>query len=172
MYDGAVEAVLVELWALFDYPRAAAGACCCGSSAAAEEERAGGVQREVAGKLVRMSARTGRPAAGGRKASAAAGRSEAAGGLSRLLLEQIPAGKWPTSGTGAGVGNVQLISSRHCGQSTAGDYLSTLSGVDIATQWWAWHSRPHAAVAAAAWMPSGWLPFRMWRRIRTTTAGC
>ncbi|PZP56964.1 MAG: hypothetical protein DI604_35145 [Delftia acidovorans] len=135
VYDGAVQAALVELWALFDYP--------CGQRLAPllreqvpRLRRKGqwGCSEEVAGKLVRMSARTAdRLLAGEKHRLRLAGAKR--GGLSRLLLEQIPvkvADQWDRRQ----VGNVQLDFVSHCGQSTAGDYLSTLSGVDIATQWW------------------------------------
>lgn len=53
----------------------------------------------------------------------------------RLLLEQIPlkvADDWDRSQ----IGNLQMDYVFHCGQTTAGSFLSTLSIVDIATNWW------------------------------------
>lgn len=135
VYDGAVQAALVELWALFDYP--------CGQRLAPllreQVPRLKGkgqwrCSEEVAGKLVRMSAKTADRLLAGEKRRLRLGAARR-GGLSRLLLEQIPvkvADQWDRRQ----VGNVQLDFVSHCGQSTAGDYLSTLSAVDIASQWW------------------------------------
>jgi hypothetical protein len=54
---------------------------------------------------------------------------------SRLLLEQIPvkvAEEWDRRQ----VGNLQVDLVAHCGQSTAGRFLWTVSTVDIASNWW------------------------------------
>ena len=52
-----------------------------------------------------------------------------------LLYQKIPvkvASEWDTGQ----VGNVQVDYVEHCGRATAGDYIHTLSAVDIATSWW------------------------------------
>jgi len=52
-----------------------------------------------------------------------------------LLYQKIPvkvAAEWETSQ----VGNVQVDYVEHCGGSMAGEYLHTLSAVDIASSWW------------------------------------
>ena len=52
-----------------------------------------------------------------------------------LLYQKVPvkvASEWDT----AQVGNLQLDYVFHCGRSTAGEYLHTLSAADIATGWW------------------------------------
>ncbi len=53
----------------------------------------------------------------------------------RLIDQKIPvkvAAEWDTSE----MGNLQVDFVAHCGRSTAGAYLHTLSVVDIATNWW------------------------------------
>jgi hypothetical protein len=42
------------------------------------------------------------------------------------------AAEWDTSQ----LGNIQIDFVAHCGRSTGGDYIHTLSAVDIATSWW------------------------------------
>jgi hypothetical protein len=55
--------------------------------------------------------------------------------VQRLIYQKVPvkvAADWDTSE----IGNVQLDYVGHCGRSTAGDYIHTISAVDIATNWW------------------------------------
>jgi len=55
--------------------------------------------------------------------------------VQRLIYQKVPvkvAAEWDTSE----VGNVQIDFVAHCGRSTGGDYIHTLSTVDIATNWW------------------------------------
>lgn len=55
--------------------------------------------------------------------------------LRGLLYERIPvkvAADWDTNE----LGNVQVDFVAHCGRSTGGQYIHTLSSVDIATNWW------------------------------------
>jgi hypothetical protein len=52
-----------------------------------------------------------------------------------LLYQRIPvkvASEWDTSE----VGNLQIDYVEHCGRSTGGEYIHTLSTVDIASGWW------------------------------------
>ncbi len=52
-----------------------------------------------------------------------------------LLYQKIPvqvASDWDTSE----VGNLRVDYVAHCGRATAGQYIHTLSAVDIATGWW------------------------------------
>jgi hypothetical protein len=53
----------------------------------------------------------------------------------RLIYQKVPvkvAADWDTNE----VGNLQVDFVLHCGRSTGGDYIHTLSAVDIATNWW------------------------------------
>ena len=53
----------------------------------------------------------------------------------RLIYQKVPvkvAADWDTDE----IGNLQVDFVPHCGRSTGGDYIHTLSGVDIATNWW------------------------------------
>jgi hypothetical protein len=52
-----------------------------------------------------------------------------------LLYQRVPV-KVPSEWDRQQVGNVQLDFVLHCGRSTAGEYLVTLSGTDIASSWW------------------------------------
>ena len=55
--------------------------------------------------------------------------------VQRLIYSKVPvkvAADWDTNE----IGNVQIDFVMHCGRSTGGDYASTLSAVDIATNWW------------------------------------
>jgi len=53
----------------------------------------------------------------------------------RLIYQKVPvkvAGDWDTQE----IGNVQVDFVPHCGRSTGGDYIHTISAVDIASNWW------------------------------------
>ncbi|MGO9096171.1 MAG: hypothetical protein ACLQGV_13185, partial [Bryobacteraceae bacterium] len=55
--------------------------------------------------------------------------------VQRLIYQKAPvkvAADWDTDK----IGNLQVDFVPHCGRSTGGDYIHTLSGVDIATNWW------------------------------------
>src|ERR1039458_6626390 len=51
------------------------------------------------------------------------------------LYQKIPV-KVPSEWHSGEVGNLQVDYVLHCGRSTAGEYLHTLSAADIATGWW------------------------------------
>ena len=51
-----------------------------------------------------------------------------------LLYQRVPV-KTPADWDRPGVGNLQLDCMLHCGRTTAGKYLLTLSATDIATGW-------------------------------------
>ncbi len=80
-----------------------------------------------------------------------------------LLYQKIPvkvASEWDTGE----VGNVQLDYVAHCGRSTAGEYLHTLSAADIATGWWegeAIAGRSQAATQEGLDRIRGRRPFRI-----------
>jgi hypothetical protein len=55
--------------------------------------------------------------------------------VQRLIYQKVPvkvAADWDTSE----IGNLQVDFVLHCGRSTGGDYIPTISAVDIATNWW------------------------------------
>jgi len=55
--------------------------------------------------------------------------------VQRLIYQEVPvkvAAEWDTSE----IGNVQVDFVAHCGRSTGGDYIHTISAVDIASNWW------------------------------------
>jgi hypothetical protein len=134
-YGGAVRAALVKLWEIFDYP--------CGQRLApalrAEVERLRKSKDVVCSDAVARQLREVSPKTIDRLLA----REKRLRGLRRnrnpsvhpLLYQKIPvkvAAEWDT----AEVGNLQVDYVAHCGRSTAGEYLHTLSVVDIATGWW------------------------------------
>jgi hypothetical protein len=55
--------------------------------------------------------------------------------VQRLIYQKVPvkvAADWDTNE----IGNLQVDFVAHCGRSTGGDYIHTISAVDIATNWW------------------------------------
>ncbi|MGH9786793.1 MAG: integrase catalytic domain-containing protein [Terriglobia bacterium] len=134
-YDSAVGGALVELWELFDFP--------CGQRLAPllreqvprlRQRQQWSCSEEVGAKLLSISPRTI-----DRILTAERRRLQLPqyrrSGTRRLLLEQIPvkvADQWDRTQ----LGNLQLDYVAHCGQSTAGSFLWTLSVVDIASNWW------------------------------------
>jgi Integrase core domain len=55
--------------------------------------------------------------------------------IQRLIYQKVPvkvAADWDTGE----IGNVQVDFVAHCGRSTGGDYIHTISAVDIASNWW------------------------------------
>ena len=53
----------------------------------------------------------------------------------RLIYQRVPvkvAAEWDTGQ----LGNIQVDFVAHCGRSAGGDYIYTISTVDIATNWW------------------------------------
>lgn len=135
VYGAEVQCALIRAWEIFDFP--------CGQRLApALRQEVGRLRRQgelrcseaVAEKLERISARTidrllsrerrVRCLRRGRRAS-----------VHPLLYQKIPvkvASEWDTTE----VGNVQLDYVGHCGRSTGGEYLHTLSAADIARGWW------------------------------------
>jgi hypothetical protein len=135
IYDAAVAAALIELWTLFDYP--------CGQrlvpllrEQVPRLRQQGWWQcpEEVAAKLLRISAKTADRLLAPQRRQLRLDRRRGSS-MRRLLLEQIPlkvAEEWDRRQ----VGNLQVDFVAHCGQSTAGSFLWTLSTVDIASNWW------------------------------------
>jgi hypothetical protein len=134
-YGAAVLSVLVKVWEIFDY------ACGQRLEPALKQE----VQRlrrfgelrcsdEIAGQLEEISAKTiDRLLA--REKRVRGLRRNRQPSAHRLVYERVPvkvAADWDTSE----VGNLQVDFVAHCGRSTGGDYIHTLSAVDIASSWW------------------------------------
>ena len=134
-YGVEVLVTLVQVWEIFDYP--------CGQRLQPvlrrELERLRKARElhcsdEVAQKLGRISAKTidRLLVREKRERQLRRNRNPAA---HPLLYQKIPvkvAADWETSQ----VGNVQVDYVEHCGRSMAGEYVHTLSAVDIATSWW------------------------------------
>ena len=125
----------MEVWEIFDY------ACGQRLEPALKQQ----VQRlrgfgelqcsdELAGQLEQISAKTiDRLLA--REKRVLGLRRNRQPGAHRLSYERVPvkvASEWDTSE----IGNLQVDFVAHCGRSTGGDYIHTLSAVDIATSWW------------------------------------
>ena len=134
-YDREVQAALIQAWEVFDYP--------CGQRLAPALERE--IERlrkakelvcadEVAAKLKAISGKTiDRLLA--REKQVRGLRQNRNPSVHPLLYQRVPvkvASEWDT----AQVGNLQLDYVLHCGRSTGGEYLHTLSAADIATGWW------------------------------------
>jgi hypothetical protein len=80
-----------------------------------------------------------------------------------LLYQRVPV-KVPSEWDRQQVGNVQLDFVLHCGRSTAGEYLVTLSGTDIASSWWeggAQLGRSQKATEQSLESMIGRMPFRV-----------
>src|SRR5215472_1305025 len=134
-YGAAVGSALVELWEVFDFP--------CGQRLAPLLRREVGRLRrlgelrcsdEVAEKLEQMSPKT---------VDRLLVRERQVRRLQRvrnpaaqpLMYQRVPvkvAAEWDTQE----VGNVQVDYVAHCGRSTGGEYVHTISAVDIASGWW------------------------------------
>ena len=134
-YGSEVVTALVMVWELFDYP--------CGQRLVAalrehtERLRADRELRcsdEVAGKLQRISSATIDRLLKREKQVRQLRRNRNPG-VHPLLYQKVPvkvASEWDTRE----VGNLQVDFVEHCGRSTAGEYVHTLSVVDIASSWW------------------------------------
>ena len=134
-YGAAVVTALVEVWDIFEQP--------CGQRLAAvlsseldRLRRLGELQCSdaVAGQLKEISARTMDRLLGREKRVRHLRRNRNPN-VQRLIYQKVPvkvAAEWDTRE----IGNVQVDFVAHCGRSTGGDYIHTLSAVDIATNWW------------------------------------
>lgn len=134
-YTREVQAALIRIWELFDYP--------CGQRLApALRQEVARLRRAkelvcsdaVGAKLEKISPRT---------IDRLLEREKQVRGLRQnrnpsvhpLLYQRVPvkvASEWDTTQ----VGNLQVDYVLHCGRSTAGEYLHTISAADIATGWW------------------------------------
>jgi hypothetical protein len=135
VYAGEVLVALIKVWEMFDYP--------CGQRLAPalrqEVERLRKSKdlicsNDVAAKLGKVSPKTiDRMLA--REKQVRSLRRNRNPSVQPLLYQKIPvkvASEWDT----AEVGNIEIDYVVHCGRSTGGEYLHTMSAVDIATGWW------------------------------------
>lgn len=134
-YGVEVVTALVKIWEVMDYP--------CGQRLApalreqVDRLRAFSELRcseEVAEKLKQISAKTIDRLLS-REKGVLQLRRDRNPPVHPLLYQKIPvkvASEWDTTQ----VGNVQVDYVEHCGRSTAGEYIHTLSAVDIASSWW------------------------------------
>jgi hypothetical protein len=134
-YTRDVQAALIQVWGLFDYP--------CGQRLAPALRREVARLRSakelicsdaMAAKLEKISPRSiDRLLA--REKQLRGLRQNRNPSVHPLLYQKVPvkvASEWDTTE----VGNLQLDYVFHCGRSTAGEYVHTLSAADIASGWW------------------------------------
>jgi hypothetical protein len=134
-YGAAVVTALVEIWDIFEQP--------CGQRMVAvlkselDRLRQLGELRcsdAVAGQLKQISASTIDRLLRREKRIRQLRRNRNPN-VQRLIYQKVPvkvAADWDTRE----IGNVQVDFVAHCGRSTGGDYIHTISAVDIATNWW------------------------------------
>jgi hypothetical protein len=134
-YGAEVKAPLAQVWEIFDYP--------CGQRLApilreqVDRLRALGELRcpdAVAELLQRMSARTADRLLAHERQVRQLQRQRRAP-VHPLLYQRVPV-KLPNEWDRDEVGNLQLDFVVHCGRSSGGEYVHTLSAVDIASGWW------------------------------------
>jgi len=135
VYNRETQAALIKIWELFDYPcgqrlapalrqevarlrRAKELVCTDGVACQLEEISPRSIDRLLCReKRVRGLRQNRNPS------------------VHPLLYQRVPvkvASDWDTNQ----IGNLQVDYVLHCGRSTGGDYLHTLSAVDIASGWW------------------------------------
>ena len=134
-YGAAVVTALVEVWDIFEQP--------CGQRMVVilrdevERLRKLGELRcsdAVGGQLKTVSASTIDRLLGREKRIRQLRRNRNPS-VQRLIYQKVPvkvAAEWDIRE----VGNVQVDFVAHCGRSAGGDYIHTISAVDIATNWW------------------------------------
>ena len=135
-YDNYVKSALVKIWRIFDYP--------CGQRLepllkegwAERLKELGEIScsDEVLKKLRKISAKTIDRKLSHQKETERI-RKKYHKKVHPLLYQKIPvklSNEWDRSQ----LGNIQTDLVEHCGQSTRGEYINTVSNVDIATGWW------------------------------------
>jgi hypothetical protein len=162
-YTREVQAALIQVWGVFDYP--------CGQRLApALRKEIGRLRRAkellcsdaVAAKLETISPRSIDRLLE-REKRVRCLRQNRNPSVHPLLYQKVPvkvASEWDTTE----VGNIQLDYVFHCGRSTAGEYVHTLSAADIATGWWegeAIMGRSQVATKAGMECIRQRLPFRI-----------
>ncbi len=134
-YGAGVVTALVEVWDIFEQPCGQRMVAVLGSEL--ERLRKLGELRcsdAVAGQLKKISASTVDRVLRREKRIRHLRRNRNPN-VQRLIYQKVPvkvAAEWDTSE----IGNVQVDFVAHCGRSTGGDYIHTISAVDIATNWW------------------------------------
>ena len=73
---------------------------------------------------------------------------------SSSLRIQVPVRTWSEWG-GVGPGSLQCDLVLHCGESTEGFYLTTLTAVDVATGWTELHRRARMGKQSGGWDRAG-----------------
>src|SRR3954452_1759450 len=134
-YGAAVVTALVEVWDIFEQP--------CGQRLAVVLREQVDRLRQlgellcseaVAAQLKTISASTIDRLLGREKRGRMLRRNRNPN-VQRPIYQKVPvkvAAEWDTNE----IGNLQVDFVAHCGRSTGGDYIYTLSAVDIATNWW------------------------------------
>jgi hypothetical protein len=148
VYTGELLTALIKVWEMFDYP--------CGQRLAPalrqeivrlRQSKDLICSNDVAAKLGKVSPKTiDRMLA--REKQIRSLRRNRNPSVHPLLYQKIPvkvASEWDT----AEVGNIQVDYVLHCGPSTAGEYLHTLSAADIATGWWEGEAIARASLTRA-----------------------
>jgi len=135
-YDGEVRAVLVKIWRIFDYPCGQRLAPLLKEGLAERLKDLGEINcsDEVLKKLRKISAKTIDRKLSHQKEIEKIKRKYHRK-VHPLLYQKIPV-KLSDEWDRTQLGNIQIDSVEHCGQSAKGEYLSTLSITDIATGWW------------------------------------
>jgi hypothetical protein len=134
-YDGLVIAALARMWQIFDYP--------CGQRLKPLLEEETGrlrelgelnVSDEVADKLMRMSPATIDRKLRHEKEVLRLRRPKGSPGPGSLLRLKVPVrlNDWETSQ----VGYVQPDLVEHCGSTTAGEYVHSVSTMEVCSGWW------------------------------------
>jgi hypothetical protein len=135
IYGAEVKAPLAQVWEIFDYP--------CGQRLVAilreqvDRLRKLGEMRcsaGVAGLLKQMSAKTADRLLAHERQVRQLKRQRRAP-VHPLLYQRVPV-KLPNEWDRDEVGNLQADFVVHCGRSSGGEYVHTLSAVDIASGWW------------------------------------
>jgi len=134
-YDGQVRAALVKVWEVFDYP--------CGQrlkpvlEIEVDRLREFGelmVSDEVAWKLKRMSSATIDRKLKQQRETLHLLRGKGGPKPSYILKQKIPIKLTEWDSSIVGYSEIDLVV--HCGSSTLGEYVNTLSSTEISSGWW------------------------------------
>jgi len=135
-YDGYVKEALVKIWRIFDYPCGQRLESLLKDGIAERLKELGEINcsKEVLDKLRKISAKTIDRKLKHQKEIERI-RRKYQKKVHPLLYQKIPvklSDEWDRSQ----LGNIQTDLIEHCGQSTRGEYINTISNTDIATGWW------------------------------------